>query len=228
MQEPPVSRRAYWFDLVFGRLVPALFFSFFIIDKLLLVIESMRGFARRHTTVTDYVDPVLQALGLAYFGLIVFLYVVRLPKRAGDARPFTIAVSLFGSFSVLLIGFLPGVERRQWLEPLAAFLVLVGLCYTLWALIYLRRSFSIMPEARRLVTGGPYALSRHPLYLGEAVAAIGIGLPTMGWAGLALVMLFLGAQWVRMGIEERVLESEFPEYAAYRAGVPRYLPLTPP
>ena len=38
----------------------------------------------------------------------------------------------------------------------------------------LGRSFSINAEARRLVTEGPYAVIRHPLYLAEQIALIGV------------------------------------------------------
>ena len=216
--------RSYWFDIIFGRLLPACFFSIFIVDKLLLTGASVNALRGHHAQATDYLSALNQALGLAYFSLLVVLYVVRLPKRAGDARPWMIATSFFGSFSVILASFLPGVAVRQQLQLVSVLLVLVGLIYTVWALAYLRRSFSIMPEARRLVTGGPYALSRHPLYLGEGVAAIALNLPTVSWSGGGLLALFLVAQYLRIRAEERVLEREFPEYADYRRRVPRYLP----
>jgi protein-S-isoprenylcysteine O-methyltransferase Ste14 len=215
---------SYWFDIVFGRLVPALFFSVFIVDKLLLVLASWSQVKKPGAQATDYLDAIDQLLGLVYFTMIVALYVVRLPKRAGDARPLIIAASFIGSFSVIAISFLPAVPRRAALELPSVIVIVIGLVYTVWALSYLRRSFSIIPEARRLVTGGPYALSRHPLYLGEGTAAIGLYLPTIGPIGLLGLAIFLLAQYVRIRAEERVLEREFPEYAEYRRRVPRYLP----
>jgi protein-S-isoprenylcysteine O-methyltransferase Ste14 len=215
---------AYWFDILFGRVVPAVFFGIFIVDKALLFQDSLRELPGHLAQPSAYLAPLSQALGLAYFSLLAFLYIIRLPKRAGDARPQVILYSFFGSFAILLAAWLPGVPSRSWLALPATLLSLAGLCYTIWSLAYLRRSFSIMPEARRLVTGGPYSISRHPLYLGEGVAAIGILLPTIGPAGAVLLVLFLGAQYLRLRTEERVLEHEFPDYAAYRARVPRYLP----
>lgn len=219
-----ITRSAYWFDIVFGRAVPAVFFSFFIVDKALLFRDSLRPLTGNLAQPSAYLGPLSQALGLAYFTLLAFLYVIRLPKRAGDARPWVILVSFFGSFSILLAAVLPGVTTRTALVLPAALISAAGLAYTLWSLAYLRRSFSILPEARRLVSGGPYGLSRHPLYLGEAAAAVGILIPTIGWGGAGLLVLYLLSQYLRIVAEERVLESTFPDYAAYRERVHRYLP----
>lgn len=215
---------SYWFDIVFGRLIPALFFGIFIVDKAILVRDSFRSLTFDPSHASAYLGPLSQVLGLVYFSLLAFLYAIRLPKRAGDGRPLMILASFFGSFSVIFVTFLPGVPVRRALEVPSLVVVVVGLIYTVWALAYLQRSFSILPEARRVVTGGPYALSRHPLYLGEAAAAIGITLPTIGWPGALLLAFFLTAQYLRIRAEERVLERIFPEYGAYRRRVPRYLP----
>ena len=104
-------------------------------------------------------------------------------------------------------------------------LATIGLVYAVWGLAFLRRSFSIVPEARRLVTGGPYAFSRHPVYLGEIITAIGINLPTFGlFSGLA-VLYFVVCEVLRMRWEEGVLARAFPnEYPAYAQRVPRYAP----
>jgi protein-S-isoprenylcysteine O-methyltransferase Ste14 len=217
------SRSSYWFDIVFGRTVPAIFFSVFLVAKLLQSWDAVLSVPAR-AQPSDYLAPLDQVLELAYFALIVFLYVTRLPKRAGDARPAVIFVSFFGSFAILAAGILPGVPARSAMLVPSALLVTLGLCYTLWALAYLQRSFSIIPEARRLVTGGPYGLSRHPLYLGEGMAAVGFVVPTVAWAGLLLLLLFGLSQYIRIRAEERVLAREFPEYGRYAGRVPRYLP----
>jgi protein-S-isoprenylcysteine O-methyltransferase Ste14 len=224
---PNARRPGYWFDIILGRLVPALVFSIFLVDKFLLLKAAATAFQEVGGRLgsVQLLAVVTQLLGMSYFTLLVVLYVVRLPKRAGDARPWVILVSFFGSFSIILVTFLPGVTPRLGLVLAADLLVLVGLVYTVWSLAYLRRSFSILPEARRLVTGGPYGLSRHPLYLGEGVAAIGLTLPTIGWLGAIVVAAFLIAQYIRILSEERVLGRTFPEdYARYKLRVPRYLP----
>jgi protein-S-isoprenylcysteine O-methyltransferase Ste14 len=49
-----------------------------------------------------------------------------------------------------------------------------------------------------------------------------LGAPS-AW-NLTAAAILLGAQLVRMRLEERALEAEFPEYAAYAAHTPRLIP----
>lgn len=220
----------YWTDIVFGRALPATFFSVIIAYKLMLV-GAMAGpvLAPAAERPADYLGLTGQLLSLIYFCVLATIYVVRLPKRAGDARPLVVLVSFFGSFAILGLGALPGRPPEPWLYLPAQCLIMAGLAYSLWSLGHLRRSFSILPEARKLVSGGPYGLSRHPLYLGEALAGLGVALPGASWLGAALIVAFLGAQVIRIHIEERVLSRQFPvEYADYRRRVPRYFPVPRP
>jgi protein-S-isoprenylcysteine O-methyltransferase Ste14 len=211
----------YWRDLVFSRLLPALFFSIFLARQLLFAWDGLRSV--HHPT--DLLFVLQQLLALAYFTMLVILYSTRLPKRGTDHRAAVVFVAFTGTFSALAAPFLPGGGRREGLVLVADILATFGLAYSVWGLAYLRRSFSIIPEARRLVTGGPYSLSRHPVYLGEVVAAIGINLATSGWLGALAVAYFIGCELLRIRWEEGVLGRAFPDaYPAYARGVPRYVP----
>ena len=91
-------------------------------------------------------------------------------------------------------------------------------------MLVLGRSISILPEARRLVTRGPYALVRHPLYLGEIVALAGVALQYWSVWALLLWGLVCVFQLQRMKYEERVLSEVFPEYQDYMTRTARLLP----
>jgi protein-S-isoprenylcysteine O-methyltransferase Ste14 len=218
---PGARSGAYWRDLVFGRVLPALFFSVFVADQLLLLWTG----AQTAKSLTDYLFVARQVLALSYFTMLVVLYSTRLPQRGTDHRLAVIFIAFTGTFSAIGASFLPGGERREWLVLPADVLATLGLAYSVWGLAYLRRSFSIIPEARRLVTGGPYRLSRHPVYLGEIATAIGVNLATAGWAGALAVAYFIGAEILRMRWEEGVLSRAFPaDYPPYAARVPRFFP----
>jgi len=219
----PAQRRpaSYWRDLFFGRLLPSLFFSLFLARQLILVGGGLHGIRQP----SDLLFLVQQLLALGYFTMLVVLYAVRLPQRGTDHRLLVIFIAFSGTFSAIGASFLPGGMRREGLVLFADLLATAGLAYSVWGLAYLRRSFSIIPEARRLVTGGPYALSRHPVYLGEIATAVGVNLATGGWLSALAVAYFIVCEVLRMGWEERVLANAFPaNYPEYARRVPRYLP----
>jgi protein-S-isoprenylcysteine O-methyltransferase Ste14 len=221
VDEVQKSAGAYWRDLVFSRLLPALFFSVFLARQLLFLWDGLHSVRQP----SDYLFVLQQLLALAYFTMLVVLYSTRLPKRGTDHRAAVVFIAFTGTFSAIAAPFLPGGGRREGLVLAADLLATFGLAYSVWGLAYLRRSFSIIPEARRLVTGGPYSLSRHPVYLGEIVAAIGINLATAGWPGALAVVYFIGCELLRIRWEEGVLARAFPDdYPAYARRVSRYAP----
>jgi protein-S-isoprenylcysteine O-methyltransferase Ste14 len=91
-------------------------------------------------------------------------------------------------------------------------------------LIWLGRSFSVMAEARQLVTAGPYRFVRHPLYLAEMISAIGIFIAFASPWTAAVLLVQIGSQIRRMQNEERVLGTAFPDYAGYMARTRRLIP----
>lgn len=105
-------------------------------------------------------------------------------------------------------------------------LVAVASCtWLMVAVAFLGRCFGVLPEARGLVTRGPYGVVRHPVYLGEIGACVGLAIaaPTLP---NAIALGALGAaQGVRMRLEERALQAAFPEYEHYARQVPRLVPV---
>ena len=212
---------AYWRDIVFGRLLPSAFFSLFLARQLILLWAGFHGIR----TPSDAFFVAQQLLALAYFTLLVVLYAVRLPRRGTDHRAAVIFIAFSGTFAAIGASFIPGGTRREGLVVVADVLATAGLAYSVWGLAYLRRSFSIIPEARRLVTGGPYRLSRHPVYLGEVTTAIGVNLATGGLLTAVAIAYFIGCELLRIRWEEEILAAAFPnDYPAYARRVPRYLP----
>jgi len=81
-------------------------------------------------------------------------------------------------------------------------------------------------ERHELITSGPYAVVRHPIYtamLGLLIATgLTFGTPTSTVAGAVLYVI---GTWLRTRAEERLLEAAFGDrYAAYRRRVPALIP----
>ena len=106
----------------------------------------------------------------------------------------------------------------------AAFLA-TGSALMLAILPHLGKSFSIMAEARTLVVSGPYGIVRHPLYVAEVIATLGVLIEFFSWAAVTVVMIQFAFQIQRMRNEEAVLLRTFPsDYVRYMARTKRLFP----
>jgi len=87
------------------------------------------------------------------------------------------------------------------------------------AIFTLGRQLTVMPEARKLVTRGPYSVSRHPLYVTYIIWHVLQVLVAQSLLIAALSAVMIALLIVRALGEEAILASTFPEYAAYRERV---------
>jgi protein-S-isoprenylcysteine O-methyltransferase Ste14 len=161
---------------------------------------------------------------IAYFVVLAasMLIRVRPRRRAAGAEPRISA--MLGTFLISLVVMLPRRNLSLTQEMIATLLLLGGNALAILVLVQLRSSFSIMAEARRLVTSGAYRWIRHPLYLAEELAVVGIVLQFLSpWVGLLLASQ-IAFQLRRMHNEERVLSETFPEYADYKRNTAMLLP----
>jgi len=107
-------------------------------------------------------------------------------------------------------------------------LVTLGLAFAAWARDLLGRNWSgqvIIQDHQQLITAGPYAYIRHPLYTGLLVAIVGMSL-VIGDVGSILGFLFgLIFTSLKASREERLLTTEFgTAYATYRSQTGAMLP----
>jgi protein-S-isoprenylcysteine O-methyltransferase Ste14 len=161
---------------------------------------------------------------LVFFSVLIVMFIVRqVPRRTAlGFSPRCAAIG--GTFLGVGIVLLPPQELSSAVYLISLLLIICGTAFAIYAGLALGRSMSVLPEARRLVTSGPYAIIRHPLYLGEIVAMTGVALQYLStWAVLLLGLLFV-FQLQRMKYEERVLFQVFPEYGDYIARTARLVP----
>lgn len=231
---PPVRRRSRFSDpeyranlryLTFGRAVPATLFGFMG----WLQFSHLRGTLPVGSAGHFFEAVLPRVLYLLFCALPVAIYLTRPRPTASDGRVGPRAAALGGTTLQLAVGaFAPDSGRiltpPDWFGHVSAALFVVAFVGALWGLAYLRRSLSIMPEARRLTTGGPYRLVRHPLYCAEITAAVAVVLPAPKVIPVCAVLLLVMLQLVRTRYEERLLRQVFPEYAAYARRTRRLIP----
>ena len=161
---------------------------------------------------------------IAFLLLLAAATILR-ARPTGKARGLEPRVSAFaGAFLVYVIPLYPRRELSAPAEMVSTLLVLFGSAAAVYTLLRLGRSFSLMAEARGLVTSGPYRLVRHPLYLAEELAIIGIFMQFLSLSTAFVLAVQIVFQLRRMHNEEAVLAESFPEYAAYRQRTARLLP----
>jgi protein-S-isoprenylcysteine O-methyltransferase Ste14 len=122
-------------------------------------------------------------------------------------------------------------DARTWMSALGSLLYFPGMTLALWGRLELGRNYfasSMLAvrlfENHQLVTGGPFGIVRHPMYLGLALAALGSLLIYMTWTTLAF-LAFTPLLILRARMEERILAIEFREsWVQYCWRVPFMIP----
>ena len=148
----------------------------------------------------------------------MFGVIPQFPKRYADA------VARLRVPSGFLIVFVFAWFSRPTLRSLAAGLPLsiLGLAVRAWAA-------GCLAKNRQLATGGPYAYTRNPLYLGTLLVAAGLAIASRSLSlGILFAAVFLLVYLPVIQLEEQHLRKLFPGYAAYAARVPALLPRLKP
>ncbi len=138
-------------------------------------------------------------------------------------RSFVIVTLQISLIAAIMLPF----DADGWSLP-ASVLVAAGAAVGAWALTANRPgNFNIRPEVKpggEMVTRGPYAYVRHPMYLAVMLAmpgfCLGYGTPWR-WAALAALGIVLV---VKMAIEEKAMAARHPDYARYARATKRIVP----
>ena len=175
----------------------------------------------------------------ACWGLVVVVWVVGAAynrrRSPGVSRRAGRAVLVGGTIvAVLVVDALP---RRLWdwasvhgwpVRAPGLAILLVSTAFALWARLTLGvmwSSTAVLRDEHRLHTGGPYAVTRHPIYTGLLGMVLGTAL--VEGVGRLAVVFVVGVVIVELKLhaEERLLAEAFPaDYARYRRRVPRLVP----
>lgn len=123
-----------------------------------------------------------------------------------------------------LLYVLPGLDRRfHWSQvPLAVVLLGVGMVILGYAFYmqvvqtnqFASRVVEVMPD-QQVISSGPYALVRHPMYLAMLIFFFGTALALGSYWALIPAALMIPVLAVRLLEEEKILLRDLPGYAEY-------------
>jgi protein-S-isoprenylcysteine O-methyltransferase Ste14 len=147
----------------------------------------------------DLLDFTAETVDTFFQLAIAALIVMRYRRVAATGGLYPRLVALLGFFLfLLLVPFLSRHELSPTLDFLSILLMLSGSILATVVLLYLGRSFSILPEARRLVVTGPYRFVRHPLYATEMICMLGLVIQFTLWPAVIVFLIQLVIQLERM------------------------------
>ena len=120
---------------------------------------------------------------------------------------------------------IPHVDALVWTGVV---LCVAGLLVCIWARFALGRNWSgvvTLKGEHELITRGPYAWVRHPIYTGLLTMAVGTAVVRGHLAGIIAMPFIFVSFWIKLRYEEKVMSEKFPdEYAAYQQRVKRLIP----
>jgi protein-S-isoprenylcysteine O-methyltransferase Ste14 len=162
-------------------------------------------------------------------------------KRNIGSRPWKKEIWLRVAIIVcaILIFEVPGLRHALWRAQRftdegglavalgGAALCVLGIAFAIWARVYLGRNWG-MPMSRKenpeLVTGGPYAYVRHPIYGGLLIAMLGASIGGMIVWSMPLILCAVYFVYSARS-EERLMREQFPEqYPAYMKRTKMFVP----
>jgi protein-S-isoprenylcysteine O-methyltransferase Ste14 len=225
LRKPLHFDRVKLLDMV-TRIVPSAFFLLVVLAKLneQYVFISRQALLNEPASWKFLADVVSRSSTILFLALASILFLIRLEpiRKAQGILPRIMAIG--GTFYVALLTFFPRANLSMTQTVISSLLSLVGTGVSVFVLAHLGRSFSLMAEARKLVTTGPYRILRHPLYIFEAVASLGVLIQFFSFYTVVIFLAYCFLQFQRMKHEEAVLEMAFPEYQDYKSKTARLIP----
>ena len=147
---------------------------------------------------------------------VVVAYLVRRPARAVTTRASDWLLAFGGTFAGVLLR--PVGAHPDWGVTIGLWVQLFGLAICVASFLTLGRSFGFAAADRGLVTRGPYAIVRHPIYASYLFVLSGYLLQSISLWNALVIVLVTGCNVGRALAEDRLLATS-ERYEAYRRQV---------
>lgn len=137
------------------------------------------------------------------------------------AQKIIMSVAIFGNLAMLIVS---ALDHRFGWSQMPAVISLIGdamvaLGLYINILVFRENTFGAsnirVEEDQKVISTGPYALVRHPMYAGVLMMVFGVPLALGSWWGLAIIVVTLPILVWRILDEEKLLTHDLPGYADY-------------
>jgi protein-S-isoprenylcysteine O-methyltransferase Ste14 len=188
-------------------------------DRLVRVLVNLAGaagaawFARASIDYFVQTHRLIGALFCVEQAWFVVAFLIRRPARASSPHLRTWLLAAGGTFGGLLLR--PTGVHLLWGVRAGFVLQLAGLVLVIGSLVALGRSFGFVAADRGVVTRGPYAVVRHPVYTAYLLIQVGYLAQAVSWRNLAVLFLVTACNIGRIFAEERLLSGSA-AYQSYR------------
>jgi protein-S-isoprenylcysteine O-methyltransferase Ste14 len=175
-------------------------------------------------SLADPWPSLLSRFCIAGFYIVLALLIITRPPAKAQADGLLPGIAAFvGTYLPWTITFF-GKTDQALPNLVSTACVLIGMIMVLVTIRHLGRSFSVVPQARSVVQTGPYRWIKHPLYLAEEIAILGVVLQDLTPLTVIVLVLHIGVQVCRILYEEDLLRRNCPEYSSYEASRWRFIP----
>jgi protein-S-isoprenylcysteine O-methyltransferase Ste14 len=137
-------------------------------------------------------------------------------------------IQLFASLGFLAMLVVPSLDRRFSWSRVPLWIVLAGDLLVVLGFYIVFKVFCVntftsatveVNEQQTVISIGPYAFVRHPMYSGALIMLLGTPLALASWWGLFAFVLMVAVIVIRLLDEEKFLLANLPGYAEYVARV---------
>jgi protein-S-isoprenylcysteine O-methyltransferase Ste14 len=137
-------------------------------------------------------------------------------------------IQLFASLGFLAILVVPSLDHRSSWSHVPLWLVLTGDLLVVLGFYIVFRVFCVntftaaiveVAEQQTVISTGPYAFVRHPMYSGALIMLLGTPFALASWWGSVAFVLMFVVIVIRLLDEEKLLFANLPGYAEYAARV---------
>jgi protein-S-isoprenylcysteine O-methyltransferase Ste14 len=145
-----------------------------------------------------------------------------------EKEPVQKIIMLIASAGFIGLVLIPAIDRQEGWSSMPGWVALIGdlLMILGWIAIFFvfrENTFSsatieLAPD-HKVISSGPYALVRHPMYAGGLVMLLGVPIALGSWWGLLVIVAVMPALIWRLFHEEQFLLARLPGYGAYQKTV---------